>query len=172
MGIKLGKILGTVGGTIADILPGGGIIKSILKGAGSLLLRKAAKKIGIPDSTMEAIFNEAEQMFLERKEIRESFLKEQEAERKFLLESEGRYSELSKTEKVWRTLMRPVLTVSVVGTFILVIWINVASQVFSFKAVVVPGEITMFSKWIVAFWFCSRGAEKLFNILNGRSAND
>jgi len=131
-------------------------------------LKLGAKKIPGGEKFLEDVFNEAETIYIDRKEVRESFLKEQEAERRYIIESEGRYSELSKTERVWRTLMRPLLTVSVVGSFILIIWISIFQNILGSRVIIhAPDTLVMFSKWIVAFWFCSRGAEKLFTILKG-----
>lgn len=148
---------------VSTILPGGGLIKGVLN--------LAAKKIPGAEKVLEQVFTEAESLYRDKAEIREAYLQEQESEREYLLESEGKYSELSKTEKVWRSLMRPILTCSVVGSFILILWIGVFQNIFGSVSIIHPPEsLFLFAKWIIAFWFCSRGAEKLMGILKGNNA--
>ena len=84
---------------VSTILPGGGLIKGVLN--------LAAKKIPGAEKVLEQVFTEAESLYRDKAEIREAYLQEQESEREYLLESEGKYSELSKTEKVWRSFLRP-----------------------------------------------------------------
>lgn len=119
MGIKLGKLLKGAVGIVSSIIPGGGIVKTLLK--------VGAKNIPGADKVLEQIFNETEALYRERADIREAYLEEMKEQNKFYIESEGRYSELrTKAEGIIRTMTRPFLTVFFSVNFVIMIYTKVS----------------------------------------------
>ncbi len=119
MGIKLGKLLKGVVGTVTSILPFGGGVKTLLK--------LGAKAIPGADKILEQVFNEAEAIYRERADIREAYLEEIKEQNKFYIESEGRYSELrTKAEGIIRTMTRPFLTIFFSINFVIMIYTDIS----------------------------------------------
>ena len=117
MGIKLGKLLKGVVGIATSVIPFGGGVKTLLK--------LGAKAIPGADKVLEDVFNEAEAVYRDNKEIREAYLAEMKEQNKFYIESEGRYSELrTKAEGIIRTMTRPFLTVLFSVNYIIMIYIK------------------------------------------------
>jgi len=115
MGIKIGKIFKSVIGVATSIIPGGGIVKAVLK--------LGAKKIPGASDILEQVFNESEAIFRERKDIRDAYLVEMKEQNKFYIESEGTYRELrTKGESIVRSMQRPFLTVLCVVNLIIFIY--------------------------------------------------
>lgn len=115
MGIKLGKLLKGAVGIVSSIIPGGGVVKTLLK--------LGAKNIPGADKVLEQIFNETEALYRERADIREAYLEELKEQNKFYIESEGRYGELrTKAENIIRSMQRPFLTVLCVVNLIIFIY--------------------------------------------------
>ncbi len=99
----LGKILKGVVSVATSIIPGGGLVKTLLK--------IGAKNIPGAEKVLEDVFNEAEAVYRDNQKIREAYLAEMKEENKFYIESEGRYSELrTKAEGIIRTMTRPFLS--------------------------------------------------------------
>jgi len=100
----LGKLLKGVVGIATSIIPGGGVVKTLLK--------LGAKNIPGADKVLEQIFNETEALYKERADIRQAYLEEIKEQNRFTLESEGRYGELrTKAENIIRSMQRPFLTI-------------------------------------------------------------
>lgn len=117
MGIKLGKILKGVVSVASSIIPGGGIVKTLLK--------VGAKQIPGAEKILEDVFNETEAIYRDNKEIREAYLAELKEQNRFQVESEGRYSELrTKAENIVRSMQRPFLTVLCVTNLIIMIYLK------------------------------------------------
>jgi len=117
MGIKLGKLLKGAVGIVSSNIPGGGVVKTLLK--------LGAKSIPGADKVLEQIFNESEALYRERADIREAYLEEMKEQNKFYIESEGKYGELkTKAEGIIRTMTRPFLTVLFSVNYIIMIYIK------------------------------------------------
>jgi hypothetical protein len=162
--IKLGKILGS----IADVLPFGAVAKSIIKGAGSLLLKKAAKKVGID---IEPVLEEASKMAEYDQKIKMALINEEKERRAHELAFFGRFSELDEKTKKLRSMMRPMVTIGLVGFYLLGLFVGMIQQIipsdvkgFEFTYIH-PDSLVEVTKWIVAFWFTSRGIEKIAEIV-------
>jgi len=162
--IKIGKILGS----IADVLPFGTVAKSIIKGAGSLLLKKAAKKVGID---IEPVLEEANKMAEYDQEIRLALIDEEKERREHELAFFGRFSELDEKTKKLRSMMRPMVTIGLVGFYLIGLLVNliqqiVPSSVFGFEfSYVHPEHLVKLIIVVVGFWFTSRGIEKIAEIV-------
>ncbi len=119
MGLKLGKLLKGVVGIATSVIPFGGGVKTLLK--------LGAKAIPGADKILEDVFNEAEAVYRDNKEIREAYLAEIKEQNKFYIESEGRYSELrTKAEGIVRTMTRPFLTIFFSINFVIMIYTKVS----------------------------------------------
>ena len=79
MGIKIKDIFKVA----SSFIPGGSVVKSALKGAGSLLFKKAAKKVGVPEQTIDAIFSEGEKIAENDPEVRKALAEEDQKRREF-----------------------------------------------------------------------------------------
>ncbi|MBA7497108.1 hypothetical protein ES702_07717 [subsurface metagenome] len=113
----LGKIFKSVVGIASSIIPGGSIVKSLLK--------LGAKKIPGGEKFLEDVFNESEALYRERADIRDAYLAEMKEQNKFYIESEGRYAELkTKAEGIIRTMTRPFLTIFCVINMVIMIYMN------------------------------------------------
>lgn len=164
MAINLKKILGV----ITDVLPLGTTVKSIVKGASSLLLKKAAKKVGID---IEPVLAEAEKMAEYDHEIRKALIAEEKERREHELDFYGRFSELDSTAQKWRSMIRPLIGAGLVGFYLLGLFVQLVQQIFPSSRAGLefiythPDSIVVVTKWVVAFYFTSRGIEKLSEIL-------
>lgn len=148
---------------ITDILPFGSIAKSIAKGAGSLLLKKAAKKVGID---IEPVLAEAANLAENDFELKKLLIQEEKDVRKHDLEFFGKYADLDPKAKFWRAMVRPLLSFGLVGLFILTAFLQIIQQIFprvfglEFMIIISPDLIVM-AKWVVGFWFVGRTVEKI-----------
>ena len=164
MGIKIGKILGS----IADVLPFGTVAKSIIKGAGSLLLKKAAKKVGID---IEPVLEEANKMAEYDQEIKLALINEEKERRAHELAFFGRFSELDEKTKKLRSMMRPMVTIGLVGFYLVGLIVNliqqiIPSSVFGFEfSYVHPEHLVKLIIVVVGFWFTGRTIEKIADIV-------
>ena len=164
MAIKLGKILGS----IADVLPFGAVAKSIVKGAGSLLLKKAAKKVGID---IEPVLEEASKMAEYDQEIKMALLNEEKEKREHELAFFGQFSELDEKTKKLRSMMRPMVTIGLVGFYLVGLIVNLIQQiipasVFGFEfSYVHPEHLVKLIIVVVGFWFTGRTIEKIADIV-------
>ena len=164
----MGLDMKTIFDTAADLLPGGTLLKSIIKGAGALLLKKAAKKVGISDATVDSIFKEAENIAETDIEMKEILLKEESGRREFELAFYGKASELSPKAQLWRTITRPLLSFSMVGLFVLGVLIQYVQQIGGWSLLVVPDQVVEVTKWVVGFWFGGRSIEKIVQTFNNK----
>lgn len=163
MGIKPLKILSS----IADVLPFGTVAKSIVKGAGSLLLKKAAKKIGVD---IEPVLEEANKMAEYDQEIKMALISEEKERRAHELAVFGRFAELDEGSKKLRARIRPLLSLGLVGMFILICFVYLLQQIFptllGFEFMITfPPELVSITKVVVGFWFGGRTVEKLAEIV-------
>ena len=103
---------------VSSVIPGGGLVKGLLK--------LGASKISGGEKFLDDVFSEAEAVYTERAEIREAYLAELKEQNKFYIESEGRYSELkTKFENIIRSMQRPFLTVLCVVNLIIMIYLKI-----------------------------------------------
>lgn len=117
MAFKPFKILKGALDIASSVIPGGGLVKSLLK--------LGAKKIPGGEKFLEEVFNESEALYRERADIRQAYLQEMKEQNRFQLESEGRYSQLrTKGENIIRSMQRPFLTVLCVVNLIIMIYIK------------------------------------------------
>lgn len=164
MGLKIGKILGS----IADVLPFGTVAKSIIKGAGSLLLKKAAKKVGID---IGPVLEEANKMAEYDQEIKLALINEEKERRAHELAFFGRFSELDEKTKKLRSMMRPMVTIGLVGFYLVGLVVNliqqiVPSSVFGFEfSYAHPEHLVKLIIVVVGFWFTGRTIEKIADIV-------
>lgn len=156
-------------GMAADLLPGGTLVRSIVRGAGSLLLKKAAQTVGVEEKQIDSILSQAQKLAIEDEDLKKALLQEEEARRQFELAFYGRAADLSPRAQLWRTITRPLLSFGLVGLLTLGILIQYGQQIFTGvsgpELLEIPGEIVELSKWVVAFWFTSRGVEKIVGVL-------
>jgi HEPN domain-containing protein len=119
MAFKPLKLIKGALGLATSNIPFGGVVKGILG--------FAAKKIPGAEKVLEQVFNEAEAMYRERKDIRDAYLTEMKEQNKFYIESEGRYGELrTRAEGIIRSMQRPFLTVLCVVNLIIFIYAKIS----------------------------------------------
>jgi len=165
--MKIGKILGS----IADVLPFGAVAKSIVKGAGSLLLKKAAKKVGID---IEPVLEEANKMAENDHEIKMALISEEKERRAHELAVFGRFAELDLGSQKMVARIRPLLSFGLVGTYILYCITFLIAQLFPYLfgfeiPPVIPPSLIKVTLWICGFWFLGRSFEKGMKIkYNGK----
>lgn len=162
MGIKLKDIFKVA----SSFIPGGSIVKSIVKGAGSLLFKKAAKKVGIPEKTIDAIFSEGEKIAENDPEIRKALAEEDQKRREFEMTFFGNAADLSPKAQLWRVMTRPWISWASIGTYLL---LHLARFTLiacgSANVPEVPHDLKSIVVTIIVFWFSSRGVEKLISII-------
>jgi hypothetical protein len=154
-------------GMATDLLPGGTLVKSIVRGAGALLLKKAGEKVGVKEDKIESILNQAQKLAEEDEDVKKALLQEEEARRQFELSFFGKAGELSPKAQLWRAITRPILSLGLVGLLVLGIIIQYLQQIFGVpkaELLVIPGQVVELAKWVVAFWFTSRGVEKVVGL--------
>lgn len=118
MAFKPLKLIKGALGLATSIIPGGGVVKG--------LLGLVAKKIPGAEKILNQVFNEAEALYRERKDIRDAYLAEIKEQNRFYLESEGRYGELrTKAENIIRSMQRPFLTVFCVVNLVIMIYLKI-----------------------------------------------
>lgn len=155
-------------GTVTDLIPGGGIVKSLVKGAGSLLLKKAAGKAGVPESTVDAILEESQRIAESDPEMQKILSEENQKQREFELAFYGKMGDLSPKAQLWRAITRPIISFGLVGLFALGVLIIFAQQIFGSTYVIeMPAQLLTLVKWVVAFWFSGRTVEKVVGLFNG-----
>jgi|GEM_PF-3765430 len=153
----------------ADLIPGGSVVKSIVKGAGALLFKKAAKKVGIPEKTIDAIFSEGEKIAENDPEIRKALAEEDQKRREFEMSFFGRAADLSPQAQLWRAMTRPWISWASIGTYLLMHiarFILLACKVTGVPEV--PTDLKKVVITIIGFWFLSRGGEKIFELIFNR----
>lgn len=64
-----------------------------------------------------------------------------------------------------RNLTRPILSFGVMGLFTIGILIQYVQTIFGHNIMLIDPLLYKLAKWVVAFWFCSRGLEKIIRIL-------
>lgn len=167
----MGFNLKTLFNTAADLLPGGTLVKSIVQGAGSLLLKKAGKKVGVKEEQIDSILRQAQKLADEDEEIKKAIREEEESRRQFELAFYGRAADLSPRAQLWRAITRPLISFGLVGLFVIGILIHYGQQLCglpSNELLKIPGEVLQLTKWVIAFWFSSRGLEKILGAVNKR----
>lgn len=170
MGLKFKDIIGAV----TDVVPLSGIAKLVGKGAVALLGKKVAKTVGISEKTVDNVFVEANKIVEQDHELRKMLIEESKAIRKHELDFFGKFSELDLKTKKMRSRMRPMLTFGLIGLVMLFGIFQLLQQIFPYLLgleymVVMPDWLVKAALWIVAFWFTSRGIEKVVDtIRNGK----
>ena len=169
MGIKLKDILNVV----TDIIPFGTVVKTLGKGVGSLLVKKVAKVVGIPQETIENVLTETNKIIEQDHEIRKMLIEDAKADRQHQIEFFGKFGELDTGSQKLRARMRPILTLGLVGTFDLFVIVIFVSQMFPYVfgfeiPPVMPPELTSIVKVIIGFWFGGRTIEKVAKIIKGK----
>ena len=156
MGIKVGDILGTV----TDLIPGGGIAKTLLKGALGLVLKKAAAKISPEaEAIVGKVLEEAPKTLEGDKELQKAVLEEESTIRKFFLDTYGLYTDLStKFEKVIRSLVRPTITWFFTG---LLGYLVITKQP-------VDDKFFWLASLTIAAWYGQKGWERYQSVKNGK----
>lgn len=149
---------------VTDIVPFGSVAKSIVKGAGSLLLKKSAKKLGI---NIEPVLEEASKMAEYDQEIKLALIEEEKEKRTHELAVFGRFAELDEGSKKLRARTRPLLSFGLIGLFMLYGIVALIQQLFPTAkglefAIVFPPALVKIALAVVGFWFGGRTIEKVF----------
>lgn len=77
-------------------------------------------------------------------------------------ESLSELSQLSPRAQVWRSITRPVITFSIIGLIVLGVLIQYVQSIVGVEQQLeIPKQVFSFGKLVMAFWFGSRGLEKL-----------
>lgn len=149
--------------TAADLLPGGTLVRSLVEGAGNLLLKKAAQTVGLADEQLDKVLDQARRLAADDAEIKDALQREEESRRQFELAYYGRAADLSPRAQWWRAVTRPLLSLGLVTLFALGVLIQYGQQIAGVEhnVLAIPSEVVELSKWVVAFWFTSRGVEKV-----------
>ncbi len=163
MGLNLKKIFDTV----TDLIPFGGVAKSLVKGAGSLLFKKAAKAVGIKEGVVDSIFVEAERLAEYDHEIKKALIEEEKEKRAHELAVFGRFAELDEGSRKLRARTRPLLSFGLIGLFMLYGIVALVQQLFPTVrglefAIVFPPALVKIALAVVGFWFGGRSLEKIF----------
>lgn len=170
MGLNLKKIANA----ITAILPLGGLAKSLVKGAGSLLFKKAAKAVGIKEDVVDSIFVEAERLAEYDHEIKKALIEEEKEKRAHELAVFGRFAELDEGSQKLRARVRPLLSFGLVGLIMAYGLINlihgIAPYLMGLEFALVPPEwLKSMAVVVVKFWFVGRTVEKIVEIYkNGK----
>ncbi len=163
VGLKIKDILKVASG----LIPGGSIVKSILKGAGSLVFKKAAKKVGIPEKTIDAIFSEGEKIAENDPEVRKALADEDEKRREFEVAFFGNAADLNPKAQLIRAMTRPGISWASVGTFLLLHVARFTLLTCGVKSTPeIPKELTHIVLAIIGFWFSWRGVEKVAGMIS------
>jgi len=165
MGLNLKKIFDAV----TDIVPLGGVAKSLIKGAGSLLFKKAAKVVGIKEDVINDIFVEADKLAEYDQEIKLALIEEAKEMRVHALAVFGRFAELDVCSQKLRARIRPLLSFGLVGMFILICFAYLVQQLFPKLLglefmITFPPELVSITKVVIGFWFGGRTIEKVVDI--------
>ena len=73
-------------------------------------------------------------------------------------------SKLSPRAQVWRSITRPMITFSIIGVIVLGILIQYVQGIIGVEETIeIPKQLFTFGKLVMAFWFGSRGLEKIIN---------
>lgn len=167
MALKIKDILKVASG----LIPGGSVVKSIINGAGSLLFKKAAKTVGIPEKTIDAIFSEGAKIAENDPEIRKALADEDEKRREFEVSFFGNAADLNPKAQLVRAMTRPGISWAAVGTFLLLHIARFTLITCGVKATPeVPSEITHIVLAIIGFWFSWRGVEKVAGMISAHKA--
>ncbi len=152
--------------TAVDLLPGGTLVRSLVEGAGSMLLKKAARAVGLGDDKIGEVLDEARRLATHDEEIKQAIRREEDARREFELAFFGRAADLSPRAQWWRAVTRPLLSLTLSALFVLGVLIQYGQQLAGSggAVLVIPPEVVELTKWVVAFWFTSRGVEKVMGM--------
>jgi hypothetical protein len=165
MGLNLKKIADA----LTDIIPLGGIAKSLVKGAGSLLFKKAAKAVGIKEEKVDELFVEASRLVEYDHEIKEALIEEEKEKRAHELAVFGRFAELDEGSQKLRARVRPLLSFGLVGLIMAYGLINLIHGIAPYLmglefALVPPMWLEDMAIVVVKFWFVGRTVEKVVEI--------
>jgi hypothetical protein len=152
---------------VTDIIPLGGLAKSLVKGAGSLLFKKAAKAVGVKDGVVDSIFVEAERLAEYDHEIKKALIEEEKEKRAHELAVFGRFAELDVGSQKLRARIRPLLSFGLIGLFMVYGIVALIQQLFPTVrglefAIVFPPALVKRALAVVGFWFGGRTIEKVF----------
>lgn len=169
MGLNLKKIANAV----ATVIPLGGVAKSLVKGAGSLLFKKAAKAVGIKEEKVDELFVEASRLAEYDHEIKKALIEEEKEKRAHELAVFGRFVELDEGSKKLVSRIRPLLSFGLVGTYILYCLTFLIAQLFPYLfgfeiPPVIPPSLVKITIAVCFFWFAGRSWEKVEKIRNGK----
>lgn len=156
-----------VGGAL-DMIPGGSIVKSLADGAASLLIRKAAGKVGISDEKVDELLDAGSAVAARDPEVQAQLAAEEQQRREFELDFYGRAADLSPKAQFWRAATRPIITFSLIGLFVIGTLTGYVQQVLETAPLEIPPSVVELTKWVVAFWFSGRSAEKIIGMFNGK----
>jgi len=154
------SIIKAVGHVITDLIPGGDLVKSAL----GLVIKNAAKKVGVAEDKTEEILKEANRIAAEDIEIKKMLIAERQQERDFILAEEGRFAEKPPIAQLLSSIVRPLIAMTFMG--LLAIQILVRTIQFIFHAIIplpIAPELIDVTKWCVAFYFVLRSGEKGFD---------
>ena len=71
-------------------------------------------------------------------------------------------SQLSPRAQVWRSITRPIISFSIIAVILLGVLISYGEHLAGVEnPLEVPKYIISFGKWVLGFWFGSRGIEKI-----------
>lgn len=168
MAIKIGKILET----IATVVPFGNVAKSLIRGAGSLLLKKAAKAVGIKEAKVDELLLESVKIAEYDHEVRLALINEEKERRAHELAVFGRFAELDEGSQKLRARVRPLLSFGLVGLILLYGLIQLIAQIFPYVMgleflPVPPAWLEKTTLIVIGFWFTGRTAEKIAKIIKG-----
>ena len=159
----------SVFGLAADLLPGGSLLKSIVRGAGSILLKRAAKTAGLEEKQIDSLLSQALKLADEDDELKRALRQEEEERRQFELAFFGRMADLEPRAQLLRAITRPILSLGLLGLFTLGILIQYGQQLIvgipGADCLAIPGALVELTKWVVAFWFTSKGVEKIAGLI-------
>lgn len=173
----MGLNLKSIANAITDVLPFGGLAKSLVKGAGSLLFKKAAKAVGIKEEVVDMVFVEAEKLAEYDHEIKKALIEEEKLKRQHELSLFGRFAELDEGSQKLRARVRPLLSFALVGTYLAYCWVTLIAQLFPYLfgfeiPPVIPPSLIKVTLWVCGFWFVGRTIEKVVEIKkNGDKLN-
>ena len=163
MAINLKKILDIA----TDFIPLGGIAKSLIKGAGSLLFKKAAKAVGVDEGVIDNILVEADRLAEYDFEIRKALIEEEKEKRVHELAVYGKFAELDSGSQKLRARVRPILSFGLVGLFMTYGIAGLLHQIFPYvmglEFAPEPSDaLIKVTLIVIGFWFGGRTVEKLF----------
>lgn len=165
MGLKFKDIINIV----TDIIPFGTVVKTLGKGVGALLTRKVAKATGMKPEDIETVLIKTQQEIEGDQEIKRLLIADAKEERKHELDFYGSFGDLDTGSQKLRARVRPVLSLGLIGLFMLYGLVSLFEQCFPYLfgmefLLVFPPALVTISLAVVGFWFGGRTIEKVASI--------